>query len=291
MLGAMTIEIGSEDAPNISHCLRRTPATTVSEYKEYKDPGQPYLFFDLYPFDLGDLPNFSVPDHTDVDGDGDTDYVGGILKATDGVSYGYTNWFITNFQRLKESERYGVGWFRGAYHYLQFLQPGATQADFYLKTVEKAGGWDDGVIMPIVDIEFGGERASNRKASTQQIVDQASAFAYRVKEKTGRRCMLYGRGANRDRSITSKMGCDCVWNPSYTERMVTNGLVGTLPDGNKAPWTIDDIVGWQYGGDGVGVNTTHKLPLEIKGFGKIDLSVYIDGARVPTLASLKARMI
>ena len=139
--------------------------------------------------------------------------------------------------------------------------------------------------------EFGGERASNRKASTQQIVDQASAFAYRVKEKTGRRCMLYGRGANRDRSITSKMGCDCVWNPSYTERMVTNGLVGTLPDGNKAPWTIDDIVGWQYGGDGVGVNTTHKLPLEIKGFGKIDLSVYIDGARVPTLASLKARMI
>jgi GH25 family lysozyme M1 (1,4-beta-N-acetylmuramidase) len=283
----MTIEVGAPDAPHIDACLaRQTPKVPVSA-----DPGEPYLMFDLYPFDLGETPNFSIPEHTDVDGDGDSDFVGGILKATDGVSYGYTAWFIKNFQRLKESERYGTSWFRGAYHYLQFLQPGATQADYYLSTVEKAGGWDSGVIMPIVDIEFGGERAANRTASTQQIVDQASAFAYRVKEKTGRRCMLYGRGANRDRSITSKMGCDCVWNPAYTERMVTSGLIGTLPDGKTAPWTIDDITLWQAVGDGVSATKIANIPKEIKGFGKVDISVYIDGARKPTLASFKARLI
>lgn len=266
-----------------------TAATVV------EDPGPPYLLFDLYPFDLGPRPDFTVPERTDADGDGDGDFVGGILKATQGARYGYTQWFVDNFKRLRDAggDRYGSSWFRGAYHYLEFLQDPVEQADYYLATIEKAGGWDAGCIVPIVDVEFGNERAANRTATTQRIVDCTTAFASRVRKVTGRRVMLYGRGAMRDRSITSKMGCDLVWNAAYTATMVTNGLVGKLPDGDRAPWTLDDIALWQFSGDGVGDSRVHKIPLIVPGFGhgKVDISVFVDGANKPTLARLRERLL
>ncbi len=269
--------------------------TIVIPVSLVEDPGGPYLLFDLYPFDLGPLPDFTVPARSDADGDGDADFVGGILKATQGTAYGYTAWFVDNFKRLRVAggDRYGSSWFRGAYHYLEFTQDPIKQADFYLSVIDKAGGWDDGCIVPIVDVEFGGERSANRRATTAQIIDSTTAFADRCRAVTGRRVMLYGRGAMRDRSIRSKMGCDLVWNAAYTATMVTNGLVGELPDGHEAPWTIDDIALWQYSGDGTGDARKHKLPLTITGFGhgKVDVSAFIDGARKPTLARLRERLL
>lgn len=239
-----------------------------------EDPGAPYLFFDAYPLDRGERPDFAGAMTHDADRDGDADVRGGILKATDGVAYGYTAWFRDNFARLD-----GI---RGAYHFLQFGSPGGSQAEFYVRTVEAAGGWDDRTIMPIVDVELGGERHPNRRASGQQIIECTSRFAERAKALTGRRVMLYGRGAMRDLGIVDKMGCDCVWNPSYTARMTMHGLEA---------WTVDDVVLWQYGGDGTGDATVHRLPLAITGLGKIDLSVYVDGARPATMQSLRARLI
>lgn len=260
-----------------------------------EDPGPPYLLFDLYPFDLGQMPAFDVPARTDVDGDGDADYRGGILKATDGTDYGYTAWFEANFKRMVEAggEGRGKSWFIGGYHYLQFFQDGRRQADYYLGILKRAG-WVPGVdIVPIVDVEFGGERAQNHNASTSQIIDVTTAFADRCREVTGRGVMLYGRGVMRDRGIASKMGCDRVWNPSYTQSMETNGIVDLKFYGRRGAWDLDDIVLWQHVGDGTGSNLRHKLPLVIDGFGhgRVDQSVYVDGARKPTLESMRRRLL
>ncbi len=72
----------------------------------------------------------------------------------------------------------------------------------------------------------------------------------------------------RERGIKSKMGCDVVWNPSYTSNMVMHGLEA---------WMLDDIVLWQYCGDGVAAIDENKLPRSILNFGKVDISVYIEG--------------
>lgn len=258
-----------------------------------EDPGPPYLFFDLYPFDLGERPDF-VKAQVDADHDGDSDIRGGVLKATDGTQYGHTGWFIENFKRcagLYEADR-GKAWFVGGYHFAQFQLDPVMQAEFYLKTMVTAG-WGERDIIPIIDVEFGNERHPNQRAGTQQIIDCISGMAVHLKKLTGRRVMLYGRGSMRDRSISSKMGCDVVWNPAYTETMVTNGLTGKLPNGRPAPWKLEDIVLWQYGGDGMGDDDVHHLPLEIKGFGKVDMSVFIDGRAPykPDLARVRAMLL
>lgn len=273
----------SKAALKLEDTLTSVPATSG-------DPGGPYLLFDLYPFDLDDPKTKKIenPDFKKVFGQ--PNIRGGILKATDGIQYRYTDWFVTNYQALKAvaGSEYGKTWFRGSYHYLQFHRDGKAQADYYTSTVAKAGGWDDGAIMPVVDIEFGGERALNRQASNQQIVDCAGAFVARCKEVAGRRVMLYGRGLMRDRALHSNFGCDVVWNPSYTRVMSVHGLVrlGEAP----GPWTLNQIALWQYGGDGLG-SRAHGLPLEITGFGKIDMNVHINGDQPTSLATFRAALI
>jgi hypothetical protein len=244
------------------------------------DPGPPYLLVDLYPGDEGPAPPFDVLART-------PGFFGVIIKATQGTSdwYNDSGWFKRNWPRVKDAggDRYGTTWLRGAYHFLNFWQDGAKQADAYLTAVDHAGGWGEGDILPIVDVEQGGERNPNRKATAQQVEDCTTAWAEAVKERTGRRICLYGRGAMRELGINSKMGCDVVWNPAYTAIMVTNGLFPA--------WTLDDIALWQYCGDGDAAFA--KLPHTIAGFGdgKVDISVHIDGARKPTLDSLLKALV
>ena len=237
----------------------------------------PFLFVDLFPNDVGGKPKWDVVAKT-------PHFNGVILKATEGTGYKDGGWFKKHWPAVRAAggDRYGESWFRGAYHFLKPLLDGKKQAEFYLKTIEDAGGWGEGDILPIVDVEQGGERNSNRLATAAQWIECTSAWADTVREKLGRRICLYGRGAMRDLNIRDKMHCDVVWNPSYTERMVLHGLEA---------WSLDDIALWQYGGDGVGVASVHKLPLEVLGFGKVDVSVHIDGARKPTIDTLKARLI
>jgi hypothetical protein len=244
------------------------------------DPGNPYLFVDLYPLDEGPRPPWSVLVNT-------PHFAGAIIKATQGVSGWYNDrgWFKDNWTAVRDAggDRAGTTWLRGAYHFLNFWQSGADQADFYLACLDGAGGLDAADIIPIVDVEQGGERNPNRRASAQQVIDCTTTWVERVKDRTGRRVCLYGRGAMRDLGIKSRMGCDVVWNPAYTSPMVTNGLFPT--------WTLDEIALWQYCGDGDAV--FDKLPKFIKGFGdgKVDISVHIDGARKPTLDSLHRSLV
>jgi len=242
------------------------------------DTGPPYLIVDQYPGDSGARPPWETLVST-------AGMCGVILKAWDGQHYDDRGWFAANWPAVRDvgGDRYGVSWFRGAYLFVQFGVGGTTQADAYLSAVDRAGGWDRGDIVPIIDVELGNAanpHNTNAKASAQQIVDCATQCAQRIKSVTGSRVMLYGRGAMRDRGITSHMGCDLVWNPSYTAKMVTNGL---------QTWPLEDIALWQYCGDNT--SALSGYPHSVPGFAKVDISVYVHGAAKPTLDMLRTSLL
>ncbi len=205
------------------------------------------LFVDYYQFDNG-----RIPDLTAVSADGR--YAGAIVKATEGLYYNGGNWFSQQWPSIHDQNGYGDTWLRGCYHFLKFNQDGGAQADFYLKTIEAAGGWDTkGDLWPIVDVELGSEgnpaknikRNSNQDASAQQIIDCTTAFAERCASETGRKVMLYGNGAMRDKSINDRMSCDWMWCPRYTPDLPSKIY-------ERAGWSRDQLVLWQYAGDGTG---------------------------------------
>ena len=209
----------------------------------------------------------------------DPRFAGIILKATEGLTYDGGGWFARHWPKVRDvaSSRYGDTWFRGAYHYIRANDDGAKQADFFLRTVEKAGGWDHGDILPLVDFET----AHNEGITAEHFGDVLRAFVTRVKLVTGRDVIKYSRGLQRDLGAAGDFGTVGDWNPSYTRTMVTNGI-----------GSVDRVVLWQYAGDGQGDDSVHGLPITIDGFPtNIDFSVYVDGARKPTLDSLKRRLL
>lgn len=260
------------------------PAPSEGPYRDPQPPAvepanrSPLLLVDLYWQDVGGKPKWDVLVK-------DERYVGAIIKATEGIVYGHTDWFIKNWKLIKNvaSDRYGRDWFRGCYHYLKFNQSGETQADYYLKVIEKAGGWDDGDILPIVDVELGSERSSNQKASKEEIERVTGAFVKRVKQVTGREVILYGRGAMRDKGITSRMGCKWLWDPQYGPKLSVDAI-------ERVGWTLDDTPLWQYTDGDVGATKTLRgaeLPQLIPGFGRVDASVFIGG----NISDLRRKLI
>ena len=249
---------------------------------------QQIFIVDLFQGDLGGNPAWDVLVNA-------ANFYGAIIKSTEGTYYDGGDWFKKNWPAVKDisGDRYGKTWFRGAYLFLKFNLDGAKQADYYLANIDAAGGWDQGDIIPIIDVELGSEgknadgtidpkkRNSNYDASAQQIIDCTSACAEQLRSKTGRQIMLYGRGAMRDKEINDKMSCDIVWNPCYTSKIVMNGLQA---------WSLSDVALWQYCGDGTAALDESKFPRSIEGFGKVDISVYIDGANKPNLDSFKTRL-
>lgn len=208
-------------------------------------------------------------------------YLGAIVKATEGVTYypAALDWFASSWRALRAvaDPRYGRDWFRGAYHFLRFDQDGGRQAEFYLRTIERAGGWDpDGDILPIVDVELGGGDHANRRASKERVIDVTSRWIHTVKKATGREVILYGRGAMRDLGITDRMGARFLWNPSYTAIMKRAAI-------ERIGWTLEDVALWQYTDGKVGVAKTKKgkqLPLAVPGFGAFDCSVFVGGRTI-----------
>lgn len=223
----------------------------------------PILLVDLFHGDLGKLPDWSAVAAA-------PGYAGAILKATEGTSYAKASWVIANWPRVRDAggDRYGISWFRGAYHFLKFNQDGAKQADYYLQVMQQAGGWDTGDLLPIVDVELGADTNSNQSASAQQIIDCTSAWSARIKQKTGRDAILYGRGAMRDKNITDHMGCKWMWNPSYTSLMKKATI-------ERVGWTVPEVAMWQYCGDGTAL--LKDYPKTVPNFGDVDISVFLGG--------------
>ena len=230
------------------------------------------LFVDIYAGDIAH-PNWANVGKQ-------SGFFGAIIKATEGLYY-FPDWFKTNWALLGSDSvtgrEYGNDWFRGAYHFLKFTQDGKAQAEYYLNAVEEAGSWGKGDIWPIVDVELGGEKNSNQNATAAQIIDCTTAWAEHVRAQTGRQVMLYGNGAMRDRHITDRMGCDWLWLPRYT---------ATLPKEiyERAGWSIDRLVLWQYCGDGTAYLAGY--PREVPDFGKVDISALVLDGGITRLRSL-----
>jgi GH25 family lysozyme M1 (1,4-beta-N-acetylmuramidase) len=265
--------------------------STPTDDSAGQDPGQPYLFVDLYSGDDGRLvgkqPAWQVLANT-------KGFFGAILKAWDGTKFNDGGWFRRHWPAVRDAgaDRYGVSWFRGAYLFLEFSQSPTDQADAYLAAIDSAGGWGPGDILPIIDAEQGGEGRPaangkpavpphpNRSASKQQVIDCVTACADRIRERIDRRVILYGRGIMRDLGIKDRMGCDLVWNPAYTATMVRSGLDA---------WDPEDVVLWQYCGDGTAFIAS--LPHSVSGFGACDISVFVKGAQRPTLQLVRDNLL
>ena len=266
-----------------------------------------FIIADIYQCDFGKPrkdkkgcdpldPPFSALPGLVVDG---KEVVGCVIKATQGLADGwpqrYLDWFTRSWKKIREvgGDRYGVDFFRGCYHYLIFSIDGAKQADFLCDTVDAAGGWGPGDLMPWVDIEEAGQGSwapgelekitdnAVRRRLADQVTTCATAFVKRFKERTGLRIAVYGRGVFRDLDMTNcKFGSDSAVNPAYT---------ATMPRMERYGVPLDDISLWQLCGDGTVV--LNGFPSELPGWGKEDYSVYIDGDRKTTLKSLRERCL
>ncbi len=247
--------------------MESKPPSTMTDPATPELPSAPKalqpLIVDLYEGDVAGRP-VNIPVLA-----ADRRFNGIIVKATEGTYY-RPPWFTDGWDGLKgvrtTQRTYGEDWFRGAYHFLKFNESGVDQADYYLSAVERSGGWGIGDFWPIVDVEAGGERNSNQDATPDQVQACVGSFAAAVRAKTGRKVMLYGNGIMRDLAIKSKMGCDYLWLPRYTS---------TLPPFiyERAGWTQEDLVMWQYCGDGQGY--LEGYPTSAPGVGRCDISVMV----------------
>lgn len=201
---------------------------------------------------------------------GDARFYGAILKALEGTSFPPGEaWFAEQWPAVRAAggARYGSTWFRGAYHYLILrggdAASGTAQAEAYLRTVEKAGGWGIGDLPAIADVELGSDKSANRGASKQQVIDVASAWAVKVRAELGGPVILYGRGAMRDLGITSQMSFDFLWAPQYNYKLDPTDRIG---------WPAAQVKLWQYTD---GTASYAKLPIAAPGIGPCDLSKFL----------------
>ncbi len=173
-----------------------------------------------------------------------------LLKATEGTYYPRLQereWFLKHWlpARILSLDRYGVDFFRGAYHYLRIDQDPIAQADAFLKLIAEAGGWGPGDLWPMVDVES----AENPiDASAQQIIDSVSAFAARIRAIIGRSTMLYGNIYPWERGVKTTMGCGLLTVARYASDLppVTYHRIGWEL---QNPPVMPTLWGWQYAGD------------------------------------------
>lgn len=205
---------------------------------------------------------------------------GAFLKASEGLSLDDHGWFARNWPLVKSSAgaRYGDTWFRGAYHYFIFRDDAAGQADNFLRTVEAAGGWDRGDLLPVVDVEAGGaNRQGWAELAAAQIVERVTTYVEKVRAALGCAMILYGGSALRDKHITDPMKCSALWTAEYGSAQLADHLYTDIG------WSGEATALWQYT-DGQSNGT--RFPSAIAGLGG-DLSVY----RENDLAALAAALV
>lgn len=178
-------------------------------------------------------------------------WAGVVLKATQGDYYDGGSWFQRYWPAVRRvgGDRYGVDWLRGAYHYLDFAVSAEKQADAFLRTVDRAGGWGAGDLIA-VDVERGGQRAPLTKALVQGVTTR---WAQIVHQATGMPIILYGGELIRSLGITDHMGCEAAWVARYS---------GTLPPATYEGmgWKVEDLWAWQYAGKTTGTHVDAFLP-------------------------------
>lgn len=195
------------------------------------------VFADVYALDLNGQPDIPALVSAGLP------WAGIGLKATEGIYYPSTSqaaWFQKYWPLAKSAAgtRYGQDWFRWCYHYLRIDQDPVQQAEFYLRLVQSAGGWADGDLWPVVDVETSQNPATG---PASKVIDVTSKWAARVTSATGRRPVLYAGSYIRDLGITDHMGCQLLWTACYSS---------TLPSSiyTSMGWQLSSLFAWQYQG-------------------------------------------
>ena len=145
-----------------------------------------------------------------------------FAKATEGDRYADPR-FHYNWREMKKA-----GLVRGAYHFLDPMADGASQADHFLHVVSDLEAGD---FLPVVDVERM-KRASNRALA--KVLDD---FIERIRGRTGLDCIIYVSPdfwTEHLLPVQSGMRNQPLWVADYDTR-APRSLKG-LP-----PWTI-----WQY---------------------------------------------
>ncbi|MCI8735363.1 MAG: glycoside hydrolase family 25 protein [Lachnospiraceae bacterium] len=103
-----------------------------------------------------------------------------FIKATEGSSHIDTkfkeNWEQSGKTRLK----------RGAYHFFSFESTGEAQAEHFISVVPK----EEGMLSPVVDIEFYGDRFYN-KPDVEETRKQLQSLLDRLEEYYGVKPLIY----------------------------------------------------------------------------------------------------
>lgn len=172
--------------------------------------------------------------------------------------------------------RLGEDWFVFAYHYWTRRHDARKQAERYLRELEAAGGWALGTTYAVVDAEEG----QNDGASPAEVEDGISTFAEVVLTETGRDTALYCGWWVREIGVRSKMGCRYVWPAAYTPRLDPHAYT-------DLGFTLDELLAWQYCGDGDSVLAGY--PKTVPGLGPEDISaITIAGGGAAALEHLRA---
>jgi GH25 family lysozyme M1 (1,4-beta-N-acetylmuramidase) len=167
-------------------------------------------------------------------------WCGVVLKATEGTYYSSGDWLKTVWAqaRTAAADRYGVDWFRGAYHYFRVDEDPIAQATKFLAAVDAVGGWSTGDLWPIVDVETAEQPPI---VPAEQIVSNLTKYAEKIRTAHGRAPMLYAGSYFRDHGIKDHCGCQYLWTAAYGST-----LPATLY--TNMGWPLELLFGWQYEG-------------------------------------------
>ena len=109
------------------------------------------------------------------------------IKATEGTSY-VDDYFDENWAAAR-----AAGLPHGAYHFFSFDTPGIDQAKNYIQTV----GPLDGCLIPVVDVEFYGDKRANPPAK-EDVVRELRAYLDTIEAEYGVKPMIYSAGLYED---------------------------------------------------------------------------------------------
>lgn len=207
---------------------------------------------------------------------------GVMTKVSQGDYYNGGDWFRRMWPRIKNAGgvRSGVDWFRLGYHYFDVRIDPIKQADYYLKTIESAGGWGEGDLWPCIDVERAGQRGA---ISASVVITKVKQWVERVRAKTGSDVVLYGGSWLRELGTRDRMGCKYAWVARYTSTLpaLTYTSIG---------FDLRSLFAWQYAGlngDGSVDGSLKKCPL-ITPAGKADISVVtLDGGGMKSLDAMR----
>lgn len=103
-----------------------------------------------------------------------------FIKATEGSSHIDVR-FEENWERSGKT-----GLKRGAYHFFSFESEGAAQAEHFISVVPK----EEGMLSPVIDIEFYGDRFYNRP-DVEETRKQLQSLLDRLEEHYGVKPLIY----------------------------------------------------------------------------------------------------